>query len=134
MAAELLAALPDAERAAVSDALEKETADMEGALQRGDAKAWAEADDSFHRILVARCGNNRLRRIAQTVTDQAHRARVLTLKLRAKPLGSAAAHRRIVEAIRKGDCDDAHLRAREHRIAARDELVPLIVEIGLHHL
>lgn len=134
MAAELLAALPDAQRAIVADALEEATAEMEKALLRSDAKAWAAADDSFHRILVARCGNSRLHRMAQTVTDQAHRARMLTLRLRSKPVGSAAAHRRIIAAIREGDLNNAHLCAREHRVAARDELLPLIVDVGLNHL
>jgi DNA-binding GntR family transcriptional regulator len=134
MAAELLAALPEPERQSVADELEAATAHMEAALQGGDLFAWAAADDAFHRILVARCGNSRLRRIAQTVTDQAHRARMLTLKLRSKPEGSAASHRRIIAAIRNGTCDEAHRCAREHRVAARNELVPLIVSIGMKHL
>jgi len=134
MAAELLASLSEAERRSVADELEEATGRMEAALQGDDLVAWAAADDAFHRILVARCGNSRLRRIAQTVTDQAHRARMLTLKLRSKPAGSAAAHRRIIVAIRDGTCDEAHLCAREHRVAARNELVPLIVSVGMKHL
>lgn len=134
MAAELLASLPEAERQSIADELEAATTRMEEALSDGDFIAWAAADDAFHRTLVARCGNSRLCRIAQTVTDQAHRARMLTLKLRSKPTGSAAAHQRIVAAIRNGTCDEAHLCAREHRVAARDELVPLIVSVGMKHL
>jgi DNA-binding GntR family transcriptional regulator len=134
MAAELLASLSEPERQSVADELEAATAHMEAALQGGDLVAWAAADDAFHRILVARCGNSRLRRIAQTVTDQAHRARMLTLKLRSKPAGSAAGHRRIIAAIRNGTHDEAHLCAREHRVLARNELVPLIVSIGMKHL
>jgi DNA-binding GntR family transcriptional regulator len=134
MAAELLAALSDAARAAVADELEAATAAMDAALARDDLPGWAEADDLFHRLLVERCGNGRLRRIAQTVTDQAHRARMLTLKLRARPAGSAQAHRLISAAVRAGDADEAHRRAREHRVAARDEIVPLIEHIGLRQL
>jgi DNA-binding GntR family transcriptional regulator len=134
MAAELLASLSEAERESVADELEVATAQMDRSLRDGDLLAWATADDAFHQMLVARCGNSRLRRIAQTVTDQAHRARMLTLKLRSKPAGSATAHRRIIAAIRNGSCDEAHLCAREHRVAARNELVPLIVGIGMKHL
>jgi DNA-binding GntR family transcriptional regulator len=83
---------------------------------------------------VERCGNSRIRRIAQTVTDQAHRARMLTLKLRSKPTGSIAAHRAIIAAIRKGNAAEAHQQARQHRIGAHDELVPLIVSVGIKHL
>lgn len=134
MAAELLAALPDSDRAAVADELETATAAMEQALAADDLAGWAEADEAFHRLLVERCGNGRLRRIAQTVTDQAHRARMLTLKLRARPTGSAQAHRLIGEAVRAGDAEAAHRLARAHRVAARDELVPLIEHIGLRQL
>ncbi len=134
MAAELLAALPDEERHLVANELEEATSGMEQALRDDDLLAWAAADDLFHQILVERCGNSRIRRIAQTVTDQAHRARMLTLKLRSKPTGSIAAHRDIIAAIRKGKAAEAHQQARQHRIGARDELVPLIVSVGIKHL
>jgi DNA-binding GntR family transcriptional regulator len=134
MAAELLAALPDAERHLVADELEEATLGMEQALRDDDLLAWAAADDLFHRILVERCRNSRIRRIAQTVTDQAHRARMLTLRLRSRPTGSIAAHRDIIAAIRKGKAAEAHQQARQHRIGARDELVPLIVSVGIKHL
>lgn len=134
MAAELLAALPDEERHLVADELEEATSGMEQALRDDDLLAWAAADDLFHRILVERCGNSRIRRIAQTVTDQAHRARMLTLRLRSRPTGSVAAHRDIIAAIRKGKAAEAHQQARQHRIGARDELVPLIVSVGIKHL
>lgn len=134
VAAELLALLSEEERRPIADELEAATARMGAALRDGDLLAWASADDAFHRILVARCGNGRIGRIAQTVTDQAHRARMLTLKLRPKPTGSAAAHRRIIAAIRTGKSDDARLLAREHRVAARNELIPLIVSAGMKHL
>jgi DNA-binding GntR family transcriptional regulator len=134
MAAELLAARAPDERRLIAGDLEKATARMEAALRRDDLLAWAAADDLFHRTLVERCGNGRIRRIAQTVSDQAHRARMLTLKLRSKPTGSTAAHRRIIRAIEKGKVADAHRFAREHRVAARDEIVPLIVSFGIRHL
>jgi DNA-binding GntR family transcriptional regulator len=134
MAAELLAALPDATRAAVADELEAASAAMDETLAQGDLPGWAEADELFHRLLVERCGNGRLRRIAQTVTDQAHRARMLTLRLRARPVDSAQAHRLIIAAVRAGDAGEAHRYARAHRVAARDEIVPLIEHIGLRQL
>src|SRR5918993_1909658 len=134
MAAELVATLPQEERRSVANELEEATAQMETSLREGDLLAWAAADDLFHRTLVERCGNGRIRRIAQTVTDQAHRARMLTLKLRSKPTGSVAAHRRIIAAIQKGKVAEAHRHARDHRVSARDELVPLIVSFGIKHL
>jgi DNA-binding GntR family transcriptional regulator len=134
MSAELLASLPEAERWSAAETLEEATARMDQALQENDLLAWAAADDAFHRALVAHCGNSRLLRIAQTVTDQAHRARMLTLRLRPTPEGSAEDHRRIIEAIRNGECDEAHRFAREHRVRARNQIVPLIVRVGMKHL
>ena len=134
MAAELLAALPDEERHLVADELEEATSNMEQALREDDLLAWAAADDLFHRTLVERCRNSRIRRIAQTVTDQAHRARMLTLRLRSRPTGSIVAHRDIIAAVQTGNAAAAHQYARQHRIGARDELVPLIVSVGIKHL
>jgi DNA-binding GntR family transcriptional regulator len=134
MAAELLTAFPDEERRLFADELEDATLGMEKALREDDLLGWAAADDLFHRTLVERCGNSRIRRIAQTVTDQAHRARMLTLKLRSKPTGSILAHKTIIAAIREGKAAEAHQQARQHRISARDELVPLILNFGIMHL
>jgi DNA-binding GntR family transcriptional regulator len=134
MAAELIAGLPASRRAEVVRLLSDATGRMDEALGRNDLAAWAEADDAFHRTLVEQCENSRIRKIAQTVTDQAHRARMLTLKLRARPTGSAEAHRRIVTAIENGDAAGAHLHARDHRVRARDELVPLIESVGIRHI
>ena len=134
MAAELLAGLSTEHRTSAADELEAATAAMEQGLAQDDLAAWAEADDAFHRLLVERCGNGRLLRIAQTVTDQAHRARMLTLRLRSRPTRSARAHRALIEAIRSGEPGEAHRRARAHRVSARDELLPLIEKVGLRHI
>ncbi|WP_164209769.1 FCD domain-containing protein, partial [Stenotrophomonas maltophilia] len=66
-------------------------------------------------ILVERCGNRRIERIIQTVKDQSHRARMLTLKLRRQLPASIAEHRAIVDAVRRGDAAAAHAAARQHR-------------------
>ncbi|QEL27422.1 GntR family transcriptional regulator (plasmid) [Bosea sp. F3-2] len=134
MAAELLAVMSPTARQAVALELEAANGEMDVALRGDDLKRWAEADDRFHRLLVERCGNGRLCRVAQTVTDQAHRARILTLKLRAFPSNSAASHRQIIAAILDGDVQLAREAARYHRISARDELIPLIHQIGLKHI
>jgi len=90
MAAELLAGLPEFERGTKANALEALNASMGVALQNDDLLAWAKADDEFHRLLVVSCANRRIARIAETIMDQSHRARMLTLKLRLEmgPLGN----------------------------------------------
>jgi DNA-binding GntR family transcriptional regulator len=134
MAAELLAAMPQADRRLAVSELEDATARMDTALRADDLPGWAAADDEFHRLLVERCGNSRIRRIAQTVSDQAHRARIMTMRLRARPTASAPAHRRLMAAIKKGEVEAAFRHARQHRMTARDELVPLIVNCGIRHM
>jgi DNA-binding GntR family transcriptional regulator len=121
-----------AEQAA--DALEQETTQMEQALGGGKLPDWAAADERFHELLTERCGNRRLARIAATVRDQSHRARLFTLHLRPLPTASSAEHRRITDAIRAGDAAEAEIAARAHRVRARDALLPLLAQYGMRNL
>nr|WP_238205344.1 GntR family transcriptional regulator [Methylobacterium aerolatum] len=133
-AAELLAALPDAARAEVTAELARETEAMAQAGQGGDLPAWGQADARFHRTLVERAGNGRMTRIIQTINDQSHRARMITLKLRRELGSSVAEHRAIIEAIRSGDAKAAQAHVHDHRLRARDELLPILESFGLRHL
>ena len=134
MAAELLAALPEAERRVKADDLDALNASMSLALQKNDLLAWAKADDEFHRLLVESCGNGRIARIAGTIMDQSHRARMVTLKWRPIPTKSVEEHQQIVDAIRKGLTIQAHNKARAHRAHARDLLLPLLERFGVKQL
>lgn len=133
-AAELVAALPEIERRAVADALAACTARMAAALAGGDLRAWGEADDAFHRTLADGCRNGRICRIVQTVGDQMHRARMLTLNLRGNLDASLGEHGAIAAAIRAGDGAAADAAARQHRLRTQRELVPLLQKWGLKHL
>jgi DNA-binding GntR family transcriptional regulator len=134
MAAALLAGLPGDAAGAAAEALERETAAMERALEGGRLPDWAAADERFHGLLTERCGNRRLARVAATVRDQSHRARLFTLHLRPPPTASAAEHRRITDAVRAGAAADAEAAARAHRLRARDALLPLLVQYGVRNL
>ncbi|MCJ2075373.1 GntR family transcriptional regulator [Methylobacterium sp. E-041] len=133
-AAALIAGLPEAEREAAAARLAAATTAMAEARAAGDHAAWGHADEDFHRTLVERAGNGRMIRINQTINDQSHRARMLTLKLRRELGASVAEHERIVAAIRLGDAAAAQERAQSHRLRARDELLPLLESFGLKHL
>jgi DNA-binding GntR family transcriptional regulator len=132
--AELLAEKPEAERGPVADELEAVNARMESALAGADLVVWAKADEQFHQLLVERSGNGRLARMFHTIMDQSHRARMLMLRLRPKPTASVTQHRAIVEAIRQGDAARARESAKAHRVAARDQLLPLLGQLGMRHL
>ncbi len=99
---------------------------MEAALEAGNLKAWARADDSFHRHLVALAGNRRLAEMARTVFDQAHRARMATLHLRPWPRQSNKDHRALIRAILKGDARRAREIHARHRHRAMTMLLALL--------
>jgi DNA-binding GntR family transcriptional regulator len=134
MASALLAQLPAPDAAKAADALNAETLQMEQALEREDLLAWAAADERFHQLLTELCGNRRLARVAATVRDQSHRARLYTLHLRRTPTDSSREHRQITDAIRGGEGDRAEAAARAHRAKARDALVPLLRQYGMRNL
>lgn len=134
LAAELIAGFPEQRRTSVADLLAAHTADMARALDERDLAGWGRADAAFHEVLAESCGNRRVARIVQTVNDQWRRARTATLRLRRDLTRSVAQHKRIVDAIRAGDAAGAHAEARSHRIAARDEILPLLESAGLKHL
>ena len=113
------------------EALEACVDAMDAALEREDRAAWAEADDDFHRGLVAASGNGRLASIVGATTDQVHRARLLTLHMRPPPHRSNEDHRKLLTAIRDGDGDGARAIHRAHREGARAMIVGLLEKHGL---
>ena len=116
----------DGAPAHVLAALEQAVSDMDDALTRNDLAAWADADDRFHKLLVAACGNTRLVATVEQVLDQVHRVRKTTLRLRPKPIGSNEAHRAVVEAIKARDSETAHRVHETHRREAGNMLVELL--------
>lgn len=133
-AADLLANLDQKARKLALVALETASAEMKAALANDDLNVWANADDAFHRALFDGCGNNRLARMAYTILDQSHRARMVTLRLRQRPISSEKEHLAIVSAIRSGNGDKASVSARAHRQRAANELLPLLVHLGMRVL
>lgn len=132
--AELIAAMPPERREPIAEELAAVNAAMEAALAGEKLVAWAEADGRFHQLLVERSGNRRLARMFHTIMDQSHRARMLTLRLRPKPALSVRDHAAIVKAIREGDATAARDQTKAHRLRARDQLLPLLRQLGMTHL
>lgn len=115
-------------------ALQAAVAEMDEALARDDLAAWAKADERFHRVLIECCPNRRLRAVVYQFWDQAHRVRMLTLRLRDKPVASNEDHLALVEAIARGDAERAWTIHREHRIRNGQMLVGLLRRHGLTQL
>lgn len=114
--------------------LENAASEMEIALKRGNLDAWAAADDAFHLGLLDLHGNRRLKTIVTALSDQVHRARMITLRLREPPVKSNQEHREILASLYRGDAKASRRAFLEHRRRAADELVRILVESGLGQL
>ena len=108
--------------------------EMDEALERDDLDAWAAADVKFHMLLVELGNNNRIRQLVKTYFDQAHRVRMLTLKLRPKPVDSNKDHRAVVEMIEKDKAEEARRIHYEHREKAGELLLSLLESYGFTQL
>lgn len=124
MAAEILAnkKLPPIDLKPLVDA----SRDMTAALKADNLDAWAEADERYHRLLIALAGNRLLAETVQGLWDRAHRARMVTLRLRPKPHHSTAEHNAIVDAIRAGNAAEAARLYRSHRERGSSELLAIL--------
>jgi len=113
------------------DALRRAVADMDTALDDDDLVAWSRADGRFHKLLVALGGNPRLAALVDQVADQAHRARIMTLGLRPKPVDSNRDHAAVVQAIVDRDPIAARAIHERHRREAATILVGIVRSLGL---
>jgi DNA-binding GntR family transcriptional regulator len=107
---------------------------MERALKADDLDAWAAADESFHRHLVELSGNRLLIDAVQNCWDRAHRARMVTLRMRPKPMHSTREHMDVVEKIRTGDARAAFDAHRAHRERGSRELLAILEQYRLKNL
>ncbi|MEM9812053.1 MAG: GntR family transcriptional regulator [Pseudomonadota bacterium] len=114
--------------------LDEATSDMERALEAQDLDAWAEADDRFHRTLLALQGNRRLASVVTALYDQAHRVRIVTMRMRGLPKQSTAEHREIVSHLQAGEPEAARIAFRNHRERAGKEMLGLLERYKLSQL
>jgi DNA-binding GntR family transcriptional regulator len=123
MAAELLAR----RKPSKSDLapLVEATRAMDRALKVGDLEAWAAADEQFHAQLLELAGNRQLHATVMNYWDRAHRARMVTLRLRPKPVNSTKEHMSLVERLLAGDAEGAAAVNRTHRQRASRELLSI---------
>jgi DNA-binding GntR family transcriptional regulator len=118
------------ELASLEDAVQA----MDDALRSENLDQWAQSDERFHKLLVQFSGNQRLIGIVNNYFDQAHRTRMVTLRLRPPPKQSILDHRTVVEAIKRGDADAAYDTHRHHRKSSGALLVALLEKHGLTQL
>jgi DNA-binding GntR family transcriptional regulator len=104
---------------------------MDAALEAEDPQAWAQADYEFHTLLIELCGNQHLAEVARNFLDKAHRFRLLTQPLRAKPVYSNVNHAAVVEAVRRNDPQTAQDIHRAHKRRWARELSDLLERLDL---
>lgn len=114
--------------------LERASQDMNAALAADDLEAWAEADARYHRRMIELCGNRLLIDAVLAYWDRAHRARMVTLRLRSKPEASTHEHNDILNMIRSGNARGAANSHRIHRERASRELVEVLERYRIQHL
>ncbi|MDQ2916434.1 MAG: GntR family transcriptional regulator [Pseudomonadota bacterium] len=108
--------------------------DMGRALKADDLDAWAAADERFHQHLIILSGNRLLIEAVQNCWDRAHRARMVTLRMRPKPTHSTREHMDVVEKIRAGDARGASDAHRAHRERGSRELLAILEQYRLKNL
>lgn len=108
--------------------------DMARALKADDLDAWALADERFHQHLITLSGNRLLVDAVQNCWDRAHRARMVTLRMRPKPSHSTREHLEVVDKIRAGDARGAFEAHRAHRERGSRELLAILERYRLQHL
>jgi DNA-binding GntR family transcriptional regulator len=107
---------------------------MAAALADDDLDAWAAADERFHTHLVELSGNRLLVEAVRNCEDRAHRARIVTLRMRPKPEHSTREHLDVVAKIRRGDAAGAFDAHRRHRERGARELLAILEEHRLSNL
>lgn len=108
--------------------------EMDKSLLTGDMELWAEADEKFHRFLLALAGNQRLASMAESVRIQSQRSRKITLKLRPSPESTNSAYRKLLNAIAAGNWQEAKEVHYQHRLEVSQMLVDLLEKYQLPHL
>ncbi len=108
--------------------------DMKKALRNRDLEGWAAADERFHRHLIELSGNRLLIDAVQNCWDRAHRARMVTLRMRPMPIHSTREHLGVLEKIRAGDARGAFEAHRTHRERGSREMIAILERYQLQSL
>lgn len=81
---------------------------------KGNSEQVVELDNKFHEILYNASGSKELRHVLLDFHHYVQRVRKITLAVPARAMGSNEEHRKIVEALKLHDADEAERLAHEH--------------------
>ncbi len=99
--------------------------------ERSDVDGFFQVNDAFHRLIVERSGNDRLRAISRQLMNQLRRYRMRSMSLRGGLDRSTTEHAAILDAVERRDAEAAVTLLSEHiqvpqrilRSAPEEELV-----------
>jgi len=94
--------------------LEKILRKMEYYTKKGDILDFSRRATEFHALVVNACGNNKLIQIRKNLYDQAHRYRMGSLNNPGRLKYSLEEHRKIVEALKRKDSEQADRLSQKH--------------------
>lgn len=108
------------------DMLDSLIARQEKCLDENNLKAYLDADNQFHQLIVEYSRNERLQNIMDSHSDQLYRARLFTINERKLPVRSIKEHKAIVAAMRAEDSKAAQLLMHSHRHRGGQEILGII--------
>jgi GntR family transcriptional regulator, transcriptional repressor for pyruvate dehydrogenase complex len=94
------------------EAMDRALVEMERDITRGGIGAQQDAD--FHRAITLAARNVVLAKLMEGLAEKIHETRIESLSEPGRPPRSLAAHRKIIEAIRRSDPDASGAAMREH--------------------
>jgi DNA-binding GntR family transcriptional regulator len=107
-------------------------AEMRAAVEAQDGPAFSDLNQEFHRMIVARCGNDMLRELTMDIW-QRHSGFQRVFRMVPERLAiSQREHEGIMAALRDHDADRASRLALLHKLSVRDSVSTLVHEVDEH--
>jgi len=95
--------------------LEKTIARMSLCIDKGDVVGYSEANAEFHDIIFKVCGNKKLTKIHENLSNTDHRFRIRALRNNSARLKySLEEHQKIFEALKRRNSEEAERFSQEH--------------------
>lgn len=110
----------------MAEELRKVMDDMKRTTSSGDIDGWVAADVHYHDLLSEIAGNKRLRRFQEALNHQFYRLWIGYSSMEGRMAVSYAEHRRIGEAVCKGDPEAAAKKAYNHTRSLRKSLIDVV--------
>lgn len=112
------------------DRLEEAEREFERAMDEGDLKNLAEADETFHNLIYEACDNSRLLQLLSNLREQLYRYRIEYLKDAPTRNLLVKEHRALYHAIRSRDSESAKTHAFVHVDNQRKAILQSIRQEG----